>query len=299
MDFVFDLIEPHNIKNTRAGLEIRQGVLVKNIELDEGLSDRRVFMKVLKDAGCPKIDDPFSDEEPDVIVEEHDLVSVGRSERHCRMMVVYRGPAVMPEDEGGAPFQYLLSVDYQTTRIQTAMTAGGVKPITIWYDHDLPPVDYDEEFPPKGIDKVAKASKFRSYKVLTATGYATLTQWNGIKESVKGVADSINADEWGSSPRGTWYFPGPQVTRVRGNPMLRIQLPFLEAKDGHFPVIMWHNREGKIPFNVTAEKTLREQAPAGPPAEGELKKSKGICIPSVQDEGDFSPVFSFTPDDVI
>lgn len=303
MNFKLDLIEPHRIKNNENGIEVTRGCLVTDIPIDPAVdTDERVFLKVLQTLACPKLNQPINTTfDTSIILKEHRLVSVGRSEKTCRMDLVYRGDAyALPDAGGGSPLIWQLDSDVQIQVIQTSMTAGGANVIKIWYDSEMTDAAYSES---KKVGRhVAKVSKLKSHRVLRAQGWAKQADWNVVKASIYDLRNHINADVWGTSPRGTWYFPGPVVSKIRGQTMLRIQLMFIEAIEGHFPIVVWHNREGKIPHDISTETQVRGAIPggaeAGPPAIGTIKQLKGITMASIYDEHNFSPTFDFTPDDI-
>lgn len=290
MNFKFDHTEGFRIRDTEAGVEIVRPVMVTDITVAPGASDPSVLLSILKDPICPPKLDPY----PDVdyawcLLRERHLRSYNRANNAGMMDLVYRGNIITYA--GAVPeIEYVLEDSNQSRSIQKWGTASGVQALKVWY---LKGADGTTVIPPAGrTEKGGSVTKFEFFRIVRASGRATLGQWEYYKEALQDATGTINETSWGGYDRGVWLFMGPASRRLAGGNMVDVSLDFLEAKHGHFPILAYLDEHGEHPSDCSTE----AQVMASVPVFNTIDTYNGLTRASVYYESEFNTLFNFVPD---
>lgn len=205
---------------------------------------------------------------------------------------------------------FSLDQGVQQAFIKTHKTADGSEVLSGWYLKGAmntshkggapPAAPYDYATGQRAPIYDAPAQKLTVFDTLIARGYATATQWNAVKSTIRAARGHINSDTAGVwAPRGNWLFLGPQVRANTSNTLFEIQLTFIEGLGSArwFPIIPFIDRYGRHPADSATEADLAIHAPpiGFPPPVGRQIRINGLTMASVQPETEFATKFTFGP----
>lgn len=293
MDFTFDRVPGARASITAELIEVVRACHVKNIPVVDGVTgtDSEVLLKIIADPDCPR----YGSFHPSTIspwslttLQEINIRSWSAADA-CLLDLVYRAKSV--QGGSGAAASWRLEYDNTISHVQTFNTWGGQNLIKVWYKAGTASGTTSK---PSGADeKGAAVTKMNASGVLTATALLSGTDWQAIRANIKAMRNHVNGDQWGSSPRGTWFFPGPRTVTTDYGKSYTVQLPFLENPDGWYPVVSYLDFQGNHPADSDKESVF----PSFFPTLGAIQQLNGLARASEYNEDFFTPVFAFTPDD--
>lgn len=303
----WDVIEGAGVRNTIKGLDIIRVCLVRNVPGDctNGQSPS-VLLTALTAPGMPTLYSPHPDPAyQNALLEEQNPRSIGSSD--CVMVeLVYRMRPIDPVGHANAN-AWTVTDSYQTSHIITYPTALETLG-NVWYKAGATKSGgggnaLRNSPPAQAAIKTGGVPKIITYRVIKATAILLATDWNTWKPTVRAAKGKINSDTWGTSPRGHWFFLGPNVKYFdkiqRKN--VEIELTFLEDEKGHYPLIAYLNTHGIHPADCITEDQLRilpgfVTNDGTPFKEGAVAQGNGLSMASIYKETPFATVFAFTPD---
>jgi hypothetical protein len=289
----FDLVDGARVSATIDGVEITRSCIVSGLPVAAGTSDPEVILQATEDSGFPGFFALYPTTIPryqGATLQDVSVQSRDRRNNSVRLALTYRRKG---GDGSGSASEWSLEDSAQTSHVQTYGTAGGANNIQTWHKAGEPSTTTVK--PATGADaKNVSVHRMRTFRVLRATARLRGSAWAAIKGGIRGAAESINLDPWGGDPRGNWYFVGPTTRTSDYGRSYRIQLDFLEARDGHFPLAAYFNSQGVHPADCATEAQLRS---GGLPSSGGTLTRNGVTLASVYYEIDFNTLFAFSPAD--
>lgn len=294
--FVFDRVEGSRVRNTIHGVEIVRRVTVFDLPVESLATSHKALLRIIADIQCPRLRTAHPDPATGAELEEHQLVSIEEGKRRVEMDLVYRGG--FNEEGGGGGIIWTMEDAPVVSHVLTNQTADLTRALNVWYksgEPDTTQTTNNGGTLVSGADiKGIQAHKAVVDRTLRVTGRTTRAQWAAYRQSIQGMAGTINNATWGGYPRGEWLFLGPHTRTIdRGNTFDAV-LEFWWKRGGHYAIGWYIDEQGRIPKDVAKEASVRL---GGPPPVGHYKGANGVMMGSVQGEANFSSVFNFTPDD--
>lgn len=291
----WDIIDGARVKKTRTSIEIIRPVLVYDLDIDctTGLTNPSVLLAA--SAELPPTGTVYHDPAYPAILEAQELSSV-RSSSAVVVDLVYRLNLTLgnPND----PTMWIKTLGTQSYQIETHATANGNSALKVYYKSGLG--DGPQATPANAeADKIGKARRTRTYKVLRVRGRMYYTKWLQFAPTVELAEECINSDTWGSASRGQWLCLGPTVDvplpttgQSTANLIATIEIVFVKDKLGHYPLIAYQNERREHPKDAISEANLRAR---GLPQVNSYRMGNGKTLASVYPETTFSDKFIFTP----
>jgi hypothetical protein len=295
----WDVVEGWSVSKNRDGLEIVRPVCVRGIETDctDG-QNPLVLLAALTVTGMPTVGTALSTGYSSLLLEDYRVRTIN-SVDSVMVDLIYRQRTDDSSGGHGSANTWTITDSNQTSHLTTYATANGTQNTEVWYTAATGSVitEGDIEPPADARRRIVGVHKFKSNRVITASGRLRKDDWDSWKTTVRAAKDHINADTWGGATRGTWLFLGP-TTRFfdrLNNPssLVYVELTFVEEPDGHYPVVGYIDPQGIHPFNCATEYELRHYG--GLPPVGGITRRRGKTLVSVQSEVAFSPLFAFSP----
>jgi hypothetical protein len=302
----YELIRVADISNTVQGLQVKRGVLVKDLPININVAldaDPSVLLNGIGVAGFPQLYSLFPDSRYSwLILKEQNLVEVV-SKTCIKYQLVYRG--FDPSAAGSPAAQWTIRDGYTMSYVPTFSSADDSFSLQTFYQQGSKGrVPWDSSGnaiapePPgsstkKGYQKkVAKVHKPLVHRQIVASQVMDKSVWNTLKPQMRALAGKINKTPW-NGPRGTWYFTGPESTTTDVGQTMIVRCTFLNNVYGWYPVAAWFSKLGDHPTDCDTEKYLRSFGiPDTYPKENDILCGNGITICSVTGEGDFNTVFA-------
>jgi hypothetical protein len=283
----WDLIRPADIKNTRYGMRLTRGLMVKGITIDIDPTygtDPIVLLKCLAVPGFPQIGQGFPHTSfAYLTVSEQNLREVVRNDC-AKFDIVYSGL-----DPSSDPVPtWVVQDGYTISHVQTNATSDGSEAITVWYKKGEDGTFGDA--PTGAQENSVRVHKLVSDRIAKVIRVMPKDAWEAVKDAYRSRADTINTDNWNDGERGQWYFPGPETRTTNIGATVTVALPFYFRKVGWFGRAVWYNALGQHPVDSATESDVFA---GGPPSEGTQTKGNGFTAVSVQDESIFGSVFDF------
>jgi hypothetical protein len=293
VEFKFDLVPGWSARRTADSTEITRPCLIRGLPVDDGASDPQVLLKATDHPASPADGEVFPTDKPLWAgCTLQDIVITSRPSKTSALAnFVYRRKT----DHGDGSTAGAWSVTYgsSVSHVTTYATANGTDLIRVWYKPGAAGTVITDGTPATGAKgKSVAVHQMRVSGYLKATALLKGADWSPLKAALRTRRGYINSDEWGTDPRGKWFFVGPTTRTTDFGASFTVELEFLEAEDSWFPMAIWHARDGSHPADSDQESVLT----AGThPSEGQQFAANGITWASIYKEFPYNDFFVFTP----